>query len=166
MRTGEIGRTAIAWSQTELDGLEDAPLALMAVGASWAWRGRGVVLNQSAAIGFDRAVCTNSISLLSDRIRAAAVEYAPTFGATVELCNGAQRFSAQLVWVDGEEMPILIFENGCPERDQDYWVSAVSDLTEAANHIPTVDDTVVAFPASYPSVDVERLPPLILTAAE
>ena len=39
MRTGQSGRVAISWAQTELDGLEGAPLSFMAVGAVWSWRG-------------------------------------------------------------------------------------------------------------------------------
>lgn len=168
MRTGVNGRIAITWTQTELDGLEAAPLAQLVVGASWSWRGRAVTLDGAEAVGLDQTVFAGAISLLSDRIHAAAVEQPRVAGQWVEISNGAQRFAADLVWIDGEEMPVLIFDSGCPERDQDFWICAVSELSELAGRDQAASDTIVAFPAQRPfeMLQTGDLEPLILTAAE
>jgi hypothetical protein len=42
MGTGFRGTFAIAWSDSEVDGVEDAPVDALAIGASWCWYGRAV----------------------------------------------------------------------------------------------------------------------------
>jgi len=42
MKTGYRGTFVISWSQTEVDGLDAAPLQSLTVGAAWAWRGDAV----------------------------------------------------------------------------------------------------------------------------
>ena len=168
MRTGESGRTAIAWTQTELDGLEAAPLARFVVGASWSWRGRSVALTGADALGVNQLAFPNAASLLSDRIHAAAIEDARLGGASVEITNGARRFVADLVWIEGEDLPVLVFDDGCPEKGQDFWVSKVSDLSNAAGYAHPANETVVAFPVQRSVADIDLNPaqPLVLTAAE
>ncbi|MDA7963910.1 hypothetical protein [Ruegeria sp.] len=168
MRTGNNGRRAITWTQTELDGLEAAPLTQLVVGASWSWRGRAVALDGADAVGLDQTLFAGAISLLSDRLSAPAVEQPRIAGQWIEISNGAHRFVADLIWVDGEEMPVLVFESGCPERDQDFWICAMSDLSDAEDHGQSADDVVVAFPAQRPNAErqADDLGPLILTAAE
>ena len=42
METGSRGTFAIAWSETEIDGLAGAPVDTLAIGASWCWNGHAV----------------------------------------------------------------------------------------------------------------------------
>ncbi len=42
MGTGSGGTFAIAWSETEIDGLQGAPVEDLAIGASWCWNGQAV----------------------------------------------------------------------------------------------------------------------------
>ena len=42
MKTGFRGTFVISWSQTEVDGLEAAPVKNLSVGAAWSWRGDAV----------------------------------------------------------------------------------------------------------------------------
>ena len=42
MKTGFLGTFVISWSQTEIDGLEAAPVHSLKVGAAWAWRGDAI----------------------------------------------------------------------------------------------------------------------------
>ena len=42
MKTGFRGTFVISWSQTDIDGLEAAPLDALQVGAAWSWRGEAV----------------------------------------------------------------------------------------------------------------------------
>src|SRR6056297_1630916 len=39
MKTGFRGAFVISWSQTEVDGLESAPVQSLNVGTAWSWRG-------------------------------------------------------------------------------------------------------------------------------
>ena len=39
MKTGFSGTFVISWTQTEVDGLEAAPVQSLNVGAAWSWRG-------------------------------------------------------------------------------------------------------------------------------
>ncbi|HKK86272.1 MAG TPA: hemolysin-type calcium-binding protein, partial [Roseovarius sp.] len=42
MKTGFRGAFVISWSQTEVDGLEAAPVQALNVGTAWSWRGDAV----------------------------------------------------------------------------------------------------------------------------
>jgi hypothetical protein len=42
MGTGFRGTFAIAWSDSEIDGLQDPPLDTLTIGAGWSWTGRAV----------------------------------------------------------------------------------------------------------------------------
>ncbi len=42
MKTGFKGTFVISWSQTEIDGLEVAPVQSINVGAAWSWRGDAI----------------------------------------------------------------------------------------------------------------------------
>ena len=42
MKTGFKGTFVISWSQTEIDGLDAAPVHSLKVGAAWAWRGDAI----------------------------------------------------------------------------------------------------------------------------
>ncbi len=42
MKTGFRGTFVISWSQTEIDGLDAAPVHSLNVGAAWAWRGDAI----------------------------------------------------------------------------------------------------------------------------
>ena len=39
MNTGSLGTFVISWSQTEIDGVQSAPLSLLNVGATWRYSG-------------------------------------------------------------------------------------------------------------------------------
>ena len=42
MKTGFKGTFVISWAQTEVDGVQAAPLDVLNVGASWRWTGDAV----------------------------------------------------------------------------------------------------------------------------
>ena len=42
MKAGFMGTFVISWAQTEVDGLQAAPLDMLIVGASWRWTGDAV----------------------------------------------------------------------------------------------------------------------------
>ncbi len=131
MRTGENGRIAVFWGQTEINGLEAAPLSELVVGAAWSWRG--------SILG------TAGVPISDDESR----HY-----ARVELVNGARRFGADLMFVAGQIAPILVFENEYPEREEEFWVSAVVRVSRMADQTDA-EETVVLFP-SQPAASQNR----------
>ncbi|MEX0312238.1 MAG: hemolysin-type calcium-binding protein, partial [Tateyamaria sp.] len=69
MKTGFRGTFVISWSQTEVDGLEAAPLPALAVGAAWSWRGDAVrVDGPQDVLRLDRANGTEAIRQRAARI--------------------------------------------------------------------------------------------------
>lgn len=44
MKTGLKGTFVVSWSQTEIDGLEAAPVQSLNVGAAWSWGGEVIGL--------------------------------------------------------------------------------------------------------------------------
>ncbi len=146
MRPGQSGRIAISWKQTELDELEAAPLAFLVVGAAWSWRGQAVLLSDGAEQAVERAGSVGAVSSrTSDRFAIVREISGEVFGSVV-LTNGAQRFSADLVVQDGEIDPTFVFSDGCPPRDQSFWICDVSDFGGQAFIEPPQDATVVTFP--------------------
>ncbi|MDX1744202.1 MAG: hypothetical protein R3186_11515 [Ruegeria sp.] len=145
MRAGANGRLAIFWSQTEIDGLEAAPVSFLYVGAAWSWRGRARFLVDSAAQPWERGSdagihaaapdCNDNIRNVPDAAHGLIV-----------LTNGAQTFTAHVFLVSDEPAPILVFEGACPGRDQEFWISEFSEIENRGGEAAEQDRTIVAFP--------------------
>ncbi|NOE35988.1 MULTISPECIES: hypothetical protein [unclassified Ruegeria] len=146
MRAGANGQIAISWNQTELDELEAPPLAFLVVGAAWSWRGQAVFLSESIEQVVERSGSVGrAASSTKDRF-AVIRDITGDMCGTVVLTNGAQRFSADLVVQEGDIDPTFVFTNGCPPRDQAFWVSEVNEFVASAFVQPEPDTTVVSFP--------------------
>ncbi|WP_170423174.1 hypothetical protein [Ruegeria arenilitoris] len=152
MRTGFNGRVAISWIQTELDGLEAAPRSFLKVGAAWSWRGQAVHLAEPVHQELELSGGSNDYSAKYTSKFANSPDLQESAMGSVVLTNGAQKFAASLFLVSGESDPVLMFENGYPARDQEFWVS---EITEYKNNSASVrlDRTVVAFPTRSPAIE-------------
>ena len=141
------GYKAISWTQTEVDGLEASPLELLAVGSAWCWRGRAFQLTAVPGETVQSGIVSDAVADLTRWIQEVAGQ--ATLGRDrIELSNGAQTFVARIATVLGETSPVLVFENGCPEACQDYWISAAPDQLEPASISRVEDSKVVVFPAT------------------
>ncbi|EEE37937.1 hypothetical protein RKLH11_1776 [Rhodobacteraceae bacterium KLH11] len=159
MRTGTSGKIAISWGQTEIDGLEAAPLADMVVGAAWSWRGRGIELAADASRFVQYSEYAGITSLLAARSDGPELDRIAGDLARIELTNGAQTFVAELMGVAGEASLLLVFADGCPEPDQDFWISAAAPRIEPIRIDHAEDDKVVVFPVAHmgrPAVSGDR----------
>ncbi|WP_171212184.1 hypothetical protein [Ruegeria sp. HKCCA5426] len=154
MRAGQSGRVVIQWKQTELDGLEAAPLSFLNIGAAWSWRGQAMILvGPVEQTGSQTAVMPNQFLSIDDLDCSEA--------GVVVLTNGAQEFTGVLYSVLDEPTPVLVFDNGCPARDQDYWVSELVQLRQYSGEAVSGDDRVVAFPGRLQAnADHRELAPL------
>ncbi len=162
MRTGNNGQVAVFWSQTEVDGLEAAPLAHLVVGSSWSWRGRAIQLAANAEYLSQRADGGGLVSMLAARASVVAPKSINEC-ARIELSNGAQTFGAELVRADGEASLVLVFDDGCPEPGQEFWVSAAASQIEPVEIDSGYDGKIVAFPAA--SAGVNTVPVSMTSAA-
>jgi hypothetical protein len=137
MGTGFEGTFVISWSQTEVDGLKAAPLASLAVGASWSWRGDAVrvdgpgqVLRLGPADG--EAELRKRAARMVRRLVGAAITQTrdldsvdvsnPMEESGFVVTDGAQSFSVTVIEVGTGAPPLLMFLDRLPPRDTDLWI--------------------------------------------
>lgn len=137
MSTGFRGTFVISWSQTEIDGLEAAPVPSLSVGAAWAWRGDVVrVDGPQDVLRLDRAEGSEALRMraarMVHRLVGAALEDAPL---TVEpdedplltdnsfvVTDGGKSYTVTLIDVGPHKTPLLMFVDDIPPRATDLWV--------------------------------------------
>lgn len=137
MRTGFGGTFVISWSQTEVDGLEAAPLHTLTAGASWSWRGDAVrvdgpdsVLRLEQADG--EAELRKRAARMVRRLVGAAITQtrdldrvevsAPLQENGFVVTDGAQTFTVTVIEVGTGAPPLLMFMDRIPPRNTDLWV--------------------------------------------
>ncbi len=142
MKTGFKGTFVISWSQTEIDGLDAAPVQNLKVGAAWAWRGDAVrvdgptdVLRLDQADGADK-LRKRAARMVHRLVGAALDASAPvlsedqkdTLESTALMDNsfvvtdGGQSYTVTLIEVGGGTQPLLMFLNEIPPRDCELWI--------------------------------------------
>ncbi|MEP4247527.1 Hint domain-containing protein [Tateyamaria sp.] len=136
MKTGFLGTFVISWSQTEVDGLEAAPLPNLAVGAAWAWRGDVVrVDGPSDVLRLDKAdgreAMRHRAAHMVRRLVGAAVENTPLTSNDDDalmtdnsfvVTDGGKSYTVTLIDVQPGTPPLLMFVNDIPPRNTDLWV--------------------------------------------
>lgn len=147
MGTGFGGTFVISWSQTEVDGLEAAPIESLTVGAAWAWRGDAVrvdgpreLLRLEQADGEDnvrrraarmvRRLVGAAISGERDLDRVEAPEQAGD--CAVVVTDGAQTYTMTVIETGTGTPPLLMFLDALPPRNSDLWVvhHSLDNLTQ------------------------------------
>ncbi|MEO0390445.1 MAG: Hint domain-containing protein [Pseudomonadota bacterium] len=137
MNAGLNGTFVISWSQSEIDGLSDAPRDALRVGATWTWSGDLVRVDGPAGVlRLERAVGDDILrERAAKRARAlvgAAVGIArppieidpdmedalPENGFLVT--DGRACFAVSVV--EGGRTPLLLFHDQLPPKETDLWV--------------------------------------------
>jgi hypothetical protein len=141
MRTGYRGTFVISWAQTEVDGLQPAPLDVLNVGVSWRWTGtatrvdgpQGVLLLTGDAEGADiRRHAARAVR----RLVGAAIEnrpFDPRQGlAEMEfdempdqgfvLTDGRRSYVATLIEAQQRGVRLVMFVGEMPEEGAELWV--------------------------------------------
>jgi len=137
MKTGFRGTFVISWSQTEVDGLEAAPVQSLDVGTAWSWRGElvrvdgpsellrlenadGEKNNRKRAARMVRrligAAQTNTKNLAQVEIDE------PLMDSGFVVTDGAQSYTVTLIEVGGGTPPLLMFMDEIPPRNTEMWV--------------------------------------------
>lgn len=140
MRTGFRGTFVISWSQTEIDGLDAAPVQALSVGAAWAWRGDAVrvdgpsdVLRLGKADGVEdlrkraarmvhRLVGAAFERDVPARDRDRDDESSPLMDNSFVVTDGGKSYSVTLIEVGRGSQPLLMFHNDLPPRNCDLWI--------------------------------------------
>ncbi|MFT5786621.1 MAG: hypothetical protein ACI9KK_001981 [Ascidiaceihabitans sp.] len=138
MKTGFKGTFVISWSQTEIDGLEIAPVQSINVGAAWSWRGDAIrVDGPSDVLRLDRANGSANLrkraARMVHRLVGAAVDHKPLatheftdknplMDSSFVVTDGAQSYTITLIEVGNGSQPLLMFLDEIPPRDCDLWV--------------------------------------------
>lgn len=145
MGTGFRGTFVISWEQVELDGLADAPLATLAIGAAWQWRGSAarvdgpsdvLLLGQDPATQQLRQHASQAAGRIigrRDRMSARTERLPapedPLLDNGFSVTDGVHRYTATLIErIDGP--PLCMFLDDLPPQGRELWVShVVSGMT-------------------------------------
>ncbi|MBW4709709.1 Hint domain-containing protein [Roseobacter sp. YSTF-M11] len=171
MKTGFRGTFVISWSQTEVDGLEAAPVQSLTVGAAWSWRGDAVQVDgPSGVLRLDRADGSDTLrkraAKMVHRLVGAALDIntmALPDGDTVQsrladssfvVTDGAQSYTVTLINVGGGAQPLLMFLDELPPRGSDLWIvhhtlgakPSLSNQPDSGGVICFTPDTRIATP--------------------
>ena len=137
MKTGFRGTFVISWSQTEIDGLEDAPEVALDVGAAWSWRGDTVrvdgpngLLRLDGADG--EAEIRKRAARTVRRLVGAAVRNISDLSAVEAddplmeryfvVTDGARSYTVTVIATGPGRPPLLMFLDTLPPRRSDLWV--------------------------------------------
>jgi hypothetical protein len=137
MTTGSCGTFVISWTQTEVDGLEAAPVHALNVGACWSWRGDAVRVDGSDAVlrleqAEGEAELRKRAARMVRRLVGAAITQTRDLDA-VEISeprqengfvvtDGAQSYTVTVIELGTGAPPLLMFMGRIPPRNTDLWV--------------------------------------------
>ena len=140
MGMGFRGTFVISWSQTEIDGLDAAPVQALSVGAAWAWRGDAVrVDGPSDVLQLGEAEGTENIrkraAWMVHRLVGAALDRGtlppeqyvdedsrPLMDNSFVVTDGGRSYSVTLIEVGRGSQPLLMFLDQMPPRNCDLWI--------------------------------------------
>lgn len=164
MKTGFRGAFVIAWSQTEVDGLGDAPGEALVRGAAWSWNGDILrVDGPSNVLQLDRSAGRRLMRQRAAHMVTRLVGAALKADATVlfedededddyplaehgfVITDGAQSFVATLISAGTSGQKLLLFVDEIPPRDTDLWVVATDIPREASQPVQTDGEGIICF---------------------
>ena len=137
METGFRGTFVISWSQTEVDGLDAAPVQSLTVGAAWVWRGDAVrVDGPNSVLRLDKAdgeaALRRSAARMVRRLVGAAVQNTsdlekvdvdhPMTDSSFVVTDGAKSYTITLIETGTGSAPLLMFLDEMPPQGRDLWV--------------------------------------------
>lgn len=142
MKTGFRGTFVISWSQTEIDGLDAAPVQSLNVGAAWSWRGGAVrVDGPNNVLRLDDADGAENLrkraARMVHRLVGAALDSdapirpahdrraksdTPLMDNSFVVTDGGRSFTVTLIEVGGGKQPLLMFLDEIPPRNCDLWI--------------------------------------------
>ena len=142
MKTGFKGTYDISWSQTEIDGLDAAPVQTLSVGGAWSWRGDAIrVDGPNDVLRLDRTDEAEHLrhraARMVRRLVGAALDRetlkphpdpidpsdpAPMMDNSFVVTDGGASYTVTLIEVGGGSQPLLMFLDEIPPRNTDLWI--------------------------------------------
>ena len=139
MKTGFKGTYVISWSQTEIDGLDAAPVQALNVGGAWSWRGDAIrVDGPNDVLRLDRADEAEHLrkraARMVHRLVGAALnretpvpppdplDAGPMMDNSFVVTDGGASYTVTLIEVGGGTQPLLMFLDEIPPRNTDLWI--------------------------------------------
>ena len=137
MKTGFRGTFVISWSQTEVDGLEAAPVQSLDVGTAWSWHGElvrvdgpaevlrlenanGEEMSRKRAAKMVRRLVGAARTNTSDLTKVEVDD--PLRDSGFVVTDGAQSYTVTLIEAGPNTPPLLMFMDHIPPRNTEMWV--------------------------------------------
>ncbi|SHM29510.1 Hint domain-containing protein [Roseovarius litoreus] len=148
MNTCFRGAFVISWSQTEVDGLNAAPLHTLSVGAAWSWSGDVVRVDGPSEIlrleGANGEIdCRKRAARLVRRLVGAVKTNTrnlnevtvddPLIDCGFVVSDGAQSYTVTVIEIGGGTPPLLMFVDRIPPAHTEMWV--VHHTMERMDHL-------------------------------
>ena len=137
MKTGYKGTFVISWTQTEVDGLRNAPKGALGVGSNWRWSGdtlrvdgppEVLLLDRASGEANLRKRAAKVVHKLvgaalypGERLDEIEVED-PLLNVGFEVTDGRESYVVTVIDVSPDAPPLLMFSDATPPRDVDLWV--------------------------------------------
>ncbi|MFN3207777.1 MAG: Hint domain-containing protein [Roseovarius sp.] len=137
MGTSFRGAFVISWSQTEVDGLEAAPIQCLNVGAAWSWRGDLVRVdgpNEVLRLERTEQDATSrrcAAKLVRRLVNAARTNTSnlnevqvpePLTDSGFVVTTGVRSYTVSVIEVGHGAQPLLMFLDEIPPRNTEMWV--------------------------------------------
>lgn len=150
MKAGFTGTFVISWAQTEVDGVREPPLAMLAVGSAWRWNGASVRLDAPQdALLLEGAEGMEDLHQRAARMVRRLIRLKPRRPDWPEpaaeelfpdrsfvLTDGTRSYTAVLMPGPKPDCPLLMFIGTLPPERRDLWVVRVA-LERAAQAAPS-----------------------------
>ncbi len=160
MKTGYRGTFVISWTQTEVDGLRDAPKGVLGIGSSWRWSGETLRVD-----GPPETLLLDGADGAADiRRRAAKVVHKlvgaalsptqhpsqiavddPLLNVGFEVTDGRESYTVTVIDVGPGTPSLLMFIDATPPADCDLWVVRASMQASHINRLTDQPTGVICF---------------------
>jgi len=161
MTTGFCGAYVVSWTQTDIDGLPNAPLEAVKPGASWSWMGEAVrvdgpsdvlVLDQTSGQAELRKRAARSVRKLvggaldmPNPQRDMPELEDDLADASFVLTDGAQSFTGTVIDAGPDAHPLILFVNQLPPKRTDLWIVSVSHALKPPQPVSTAESAMICF---------------------
>ncbi len=159
MKTSYRGTFVISWTQTEVDGLQNAPKSALGVGSSWRWSGKTLRVDGPSNVlvlerGAEETDIRKRAARVVHRLVGAALKpgYTELFTADdpmlemgFEVTDGHNSWVVTLIDVAPDTPALLMFVNDPPPEDVDLWVVRTALQAGHVNRLADQPTGVICF---------------------
>ncbi len=160
MKTGYRGTFVISWTQTEVDGLPNAPKSALGVGSGWRWRGELLRVDGPPDVlllerGAEETDLRRRAARVVHRLVGAALDPGrppesvevdePLLNMGFEVTDGQEAYLVTLIDVAPGRPPLLMFTDAVPPAETDLWVVRAQMQPAHLNRLTDQPTGVICF---------------------